>query len=778
MGRFMLKKGWADIRSRKLQSLLVFVIVGAAAALGVLAVSITQAAGSTYTTVLDEAHGGDAWLYAPASGPVSNLASAGGVTAASGPFAVADATITSTAETYPLHLWAMDDSMPAVAPALIREGHWLDGGVDEAVIDRGLARAAGLGIGSKITVEGAAGARDLRVVGIGINTTSAPYPLDSPADVFTTAGIVQGISGGQFDTYAGGVRLDDPSATGAFVAAVQTRYGESVEATTWQDIRDAVSSGDQALVILLRTFAVFAFLAVGFVLANAVSGQVLSQYRDIGLLRATGLTPAQVARLLLIEQMALAFVAALAGALAGVLATPLMLRRVEGLLDTTPGDPFNVPTLAIVIAVVLGVVFLFTLIPAWRGGRVSTVQALTVGPARQSSRASRLAGWATSLHLPTTAALGVKDLFSRPSRTWLSIAALVLAFSTIASALTIEATVRAISADPLRIGRPPYQLELTSAEGGAATVSNAGLISAAKAQAGVASTVAIQRLDGSVVPGDVFPTDALSGDVSKMPYPIKAGRMFSSPGEAVVGLNVERDDGVHLGQTIALSLVAGPQLHLKVVGFVASEDNNGKTVLYSLSDLRAVAPALAVQPGIVAARLAPGVDPAEAALAIRQRSRSAVAVANREQKFRSDLASRAHDLRSVTVPLTLSLIAIALINLVSTLAFGIRERVPEFGILKAIGYTPKQIYGGVAIGSSLLAVIAGLVGGPLGYFSTAALINHFGEQGGWPSGVAAPPPVLWIIAAVPVCVLAVVLVSALPGRAAARLRVADALRFE
>ncbi|MGH2632203.1 MAG: FtsX-like permease family protein [Tepidiformaceae bacterium] len=778
MARLVLKKSWADLRSRKLQSLLVCVIVGAAAALGVLAISITQAAGSTYETVLNEAHGGHVWLFSGASAPVSNLASTAGVASASGPFALADATLTSTAETYPLHLWAMGSAMPTVAPTLIREGHWLDGGADEVVIDRGLAKASGLKLGSKLSVAGAANTRSLTVVGIGINTTSAPYPLDSPADVFTTANVVGSVSGGRVPTYAGGVRLTDPSTTDAFVAASRAAGGQTIEATTWQDIRDNVSSGDQAVVILLRTFAVFAFFAVGFVLANTVSGQVLSQYRDIGLLRAMGLTPGQVTTLLLIEQLALASVAAVVGALIGVLATPLLLGRIAGLLDTTPDNPFNPATITTVIAVVLAEVLLFTIIPAWRGGRLSTVQALTVGPSRATDRPSKLAALAERMHLPGTMMLGVKDLFSRPGRTWLSIAALVLAFSTIASALTIEATVRAISDDPLRIGRPPYQLELTSAQTGATGISNNSVNAEALAQPGVASTLTLQRLDGSVVPGDVFPTDALSGDLSKMPYPIKSGRMFSAPGEAVVGLNVAREDGVRLGDVVTLSLVAGPQLHLKVVGLVASEDNNGKTVLYSMSDLASAAPQLAAQPATVAVRLQPGADVAEAALAIRQRTSGTVSVANREEKFRSDLASRAHDLRSVTVPLTLSLIAIALINLVSTLAFAIRERVAEFGVLKTIGFTPWQISGSVAFGSALLAVIAAMIGAPLGYFSTSALVNHFGEQGGWPAGVAAAPPVLWAAIAIPLAILAVVFVSGIPGRTAARLRIAEALRFE
>ena len=784
MRRLLLKKGWADVRSRKLQSVLVGVIIAAAAALGVLAVSITQAASGTYATVLDQAHGGHVWVFSNTAAPLNHLGSISGVQSASGPFARTDATLTSTIETHSLVLWGMDKTLPLVAPTLIREGRWLDGSADEVVIDRGLADQAGLKIGSSLTVSGTGGSRTLHVVGIGVNTTDAPYPLSDPADVFTTPGVVQSVSGGHLDAYGAGVRLADPNATGAFLSAFASSSGEGAEATqsavTWQSVRDQIGSGDKALVILLRTFAVFAFFAVGFVLANTVSGQVLSQYRDIGLLRAVGLTPGQVTALLLVEQLALAALAAIVGALLGVVATPLALGRVAGLLDTTPPDPFNPATIAVVVGVVLAEVLLCTLVPAWRGGRVSTVQALTVGPSNAANRPSRPGMVAERLRLPASVAIGVKDLFARPGRTWLSIAALVLAFSTVASALTIESTVRAISDDPLRIGRPPYQLELTAASlDGATPLPDAAVRAGALAQPGVESTVTLQRLSGSVDGGNnYFPVDALSGDISKMPYPIVTGRMINGPGQAVIGLGVERIDNIHVGDTLTLGLLNGPNMALKVVGTVASEDNNGETVLYPLSDLTKASPALAAKPSTVAVRLKDGYAPTDVALAIRNATAGQVSVNNRDAKFRSDLASRAHDLRSVTIPLTISLIVIALINLVSTLAFAIRERVPEFGILKTIGYTPRQVYFGVGVASSVLAGIAAVIGAPLGYLSTAALVNHFGEQGGWPSGVAAAPPLLWVFIAIPVAIVVVVLVSTIPGRAAARMSVAEALRFE
>ena len=68
------------------------------------------------------------------------------------------------------------------------------------------------------------------------------------------------------------------------------------------------------------------------------------------------------------------------------------------------------------------------------------------------------------------------------------------------------------------------------------------------------------------------------------------------------------------------------------------------------------------------------------------------------------------DLRPVLYGTDAVLLAIGLVNLLTTLLLGIRERVRDFAIFKVVGLTPRQVLAAVTSGGTLLASVA-VVGG-------------------------------------------------------------------
>ena len=60
---------------------------------------------------------------------------------------------------------------------------------------------------------------------------------------------------------------------------------------TWQDIRAAIVDDTEPTPFLIGIFAVFALVASVFIIANSVTGQAHGQLRDVGLLKAMGMTP-------------------------------------------------------------------------------------------------------------------------------------------------------------------------------------------------------------------------------------------------------------------------------------------------------------------------------------------------------------------------------------------------------------------------------------------------------------------------------------------------------
>src|SRR5438045_1420430 len=105
MFHVFLHKGVADLTTRRMQSILVFVIVAAAAGVGALAVTITRSAGDTYDRVVEDAHGGHAWVFANNPDLLKGVAALPGVESASGPFARASGTLANSETPHLLILW-------------------------------------------------------------------------------------------------------------------------------------------------------------------------------------------------------------------------------------------------------------------------------------------------------------------------------------------------------------------------------------------------------------------------------------------------------------------------------------------------------------------------------------------------------------------------------------------------------------------------------------------------------------------------------------------------
>ena len=120
------------------------------------------------------------------------------------------------------------------------------------------------------------------------------------------------------------------------------------------------------------------------------------------------------------------------------------------------------------------------------------------------------------------------------------------------------------------------------------------------------------------------------------------------------------------------------------------------------------------------------------------------------------------------------LLLITVTTLVAVALLSVRERIRDYGVLKAIGLTPGQITSTVISAHAALALVASLLAVPLGvglYLALAWITSGTTED-----AVVAP----WrSLALIPIgTVLVVVAATSVPARLATRIRTSDALRYE
>jgi putative ABC transport system permease protein len=127
----------------------------------------------------------------------------------------------------------------------------------------------------------------------------------------------------------------------------------------------------------------------------------------------------------------------------------------------------------------------------------------------------------------------------------------------------------------------------------------------------------------------------------------------------------------------------------------------------------------------------------------------------------------------VTLDAVLALITVSALLAVALLS--IRERIRDFGVLRAIGVTPGQLVASVVGAQGLLALVASVASIPAGvglYLLLFAAATGSADQ----SAVLAP---WWWLGLVPVAILFVTAVAtAIPAKIATRIPAADAVRYE
>jgi putative ABC transport system permease protein len=108
----------------------------------------------------------------------------------------------------------------------------------------------------------------------------------------------------------------------------------------------------------------------------------------------------------------------------------------------------------------------------------------------------------------------------------------------------------------------------------------------------------------------------------------------------------------------------------------------------------------------------------------------------------------------------------------------VRERSRDLAVLRAVGFTPRQAISVVAIGGVTLAVLASLIGVPLGWWLSNAANNGVGSEIGMGPGIAVAPSWTLVAVLVPLALLVTAGLAVLAARRAATQDVAKLVRYE
>ena len=224
------------------------------------------------------------------------------------------------------------------------------------ILSERISRRLGATVGDTVEpLSGDGGTLALRVVGVA-ETTLPGRTGDTMLVGWTDATTSLGVTGA--DAFA--VRFR-PAATATERAALADEARAlALDPTPVDAIRTTVGDALGRVFALFDALALVALIVAGLGIVNTLGMNVLERVREIGVLRAVGMTRRQVWRAILVE----AGICGLAGALLGSLAGVVIAGLIVTLADGRPGPAGVVSVPVIVLAVVLGVA-LSMLAAAW-----------------------------------------------------------------------------------------------------------------------------------------------------------------------------------------------------------------------------------------------------------------------------------------------------------------------------------------------------------------------------------------------------------------------------
>ena len=572
----------------------------------------------------------------------------------------------------------------------------------------------------------------------------------------------------------------DPAANAADLTAALARITNGVSAddvvssVTYLQTKSDVESVAQLYVPVLLAFSIFALLAAAFTIANVVGGIVLTSYRDIGVMKAIGFTPTQVTAILLTQILVPVTIGTVLGVVAGVIASqPLVARTAQSF--GLPGAVAVSPTVVVaVLAVSVGVCLLAAIGPAIDAGRLSAIGAITRGtaPSRRSD-GGRLRRLGLRLPLGIPSRLGVAAGVAHPVRAAMTLGALVVGVAAVTFAVGMNLSLLRVERQLDRIQASPVRVELADP-----SADQRAIGAAIAAAPGTGRSVGLAETTANVRGLGPVPFVGYDGDASWIGYDLIAGRWFAGPGEVVAPTAVFTQTGLRLGDSLQLSS-DGHEVTVRLVGeiFDTADRETGHLVLRgAFSDL---------------AILDPGAEPTSWEVLPTSATTPQAYADALEQSTDSAVSAHALDAEgvdqgfllflSVITFMGIVLVAISLGGVFDTVLLETKQRTREMAVLKALGMSPRQVIVMVVASVLPVALVAGLIGVPLGLVFQRAALMYMGQVD---AGTRIPERTFDVFApglllGLALSGLAIAAVGAyLPALRAARARIAPVLQAE
>jgi putative ABC transport system permease protein len=190
-----------------------------------------------------------------------------------------------------------------------------------------------------------------------------------------------GLPAGSTSTHSAATAHIDAKTTPAHIAAIKADLVEAgYSGTTVADQIGTFQAVIDGIILVLNAFAVIALLAAGFGIINTLLMSVQERTREIGLMKAMGMSGGRIFALFSTEAVFIGFLGSAIGAGVAMIVGGIVSRALgRGLLKDLAGLQiltFTPAAIGTVLLLVMGIAFVAAVLPASRAARQSPIDSL------------------------------------------------------------------------------------------------------------------------------------------------------------------------------------------------------------------------------------------------------------------------------------------------------------------------------------------------------------------------------------------------------------------
>jgi putative ABC transport system permease protein len=774
--RAIWEKIQADLLHHRTVAAMVIATITIAAALLTLSISTLMNLGGPYDRVFAEVNGAHLWLYFKPglinTATVHAIESLPGVAESTGLryHYVTQARIHGTR--VPVTLRVLPEQPPSLNRLYFLAGRGLLPNAKETVAEQFLDTNYNLTVGEAVILTGSNGKEvSLPVVGLAYDVMYDTYRSDQAPSLYVSENTLRSLFPNQDAwNWSLGLRLTDPQAVDKVLAASEAlRSTKFIEThTDWREVKESALFKGQLAAVFLSAFSLFAILATVIIILSVVSSTILSQIKQIGILKALGFTGGQILLVYVGQYTVLGLLGTTCGFLLGLALAPVPMQAITASLNTTFRPPFSVSLLLLVFLIVPGATLLAALSAASRGARANIIKSIAIGAEAPNKKMFWGASLAEKLGAPVVVVLGLNDVFVKPLRSFLTGLNLVLGVIGIVFGLALSDTIQTYRDNPALLGIV-YEAVVTRQQ-----VSDTLTRRLLTKAPGVEAFYGEIQVKAWTPDQRTFKVRAVEGSLEAFPFQILEGRFFQpETNEAVAGKGLLTWLGLKVGDTLTVRLDEkdGPAASWVIVGVYPEPGDAGQRLMVNLSSLSRLIKAH--DPTTYFLKLTPGAEVPVLRSYLAPRKDSGLSLVTVGEVIPDSVIY----LQIAIFALAGVLIVIAIVNVLIMSLLAAQEKLRTIGILKTVGMTPGQVITLFNTTAASLGALAVCVGIPLGLVTTRELLSLLSDSIGFGRISVSLNP-LQAAVLIPFILLVSLLGSYLPARWAAQVFIVQVLRKE